>query len=67
MLADSVGPALLVVLDKLEPAGRLAFVLHDLSGVPSTRTRRSSASRRSIASSKATASSTWPSDACAAT
>jgi RNA polymerase sigma-70 factor, ECF subfamily len=34
MLADSVGLALLVVLDKLEPAERLAFVLHDLVGVP---------------------------------
>jgi RNA polymerase sigma factor (sigma-70 family) len=34
MLADSVGLALLVVLDKLEPAERLAFVLHDLFSVP---------------------------------
>ena len=34
MLVDSVGLALLVVLDKLEPAERLAFVLHDLFGVP---------------------------------
>ncbi len=34
MLANSVGLALLVVLDKLEPAERLAFVLHDLFGVP---------------------------------
>jgi len=34
MLADSVGLALLVVLDTLEPAERLAFVLHDLFGVP---------------------------------
>ncbi len=33
MLADSVGLALLVVLDTLEPAERLAFVLHDLFGV----------------------------------
>ncbi|MBK9036744.1 MAG: sigma-70 family RNA polymerase sigma factor [Myxococcales bacterium] len=33
MLADSVGLALLVVLDKLEPAERLAFVLHDLCGL----------------------------------
>ena len=30
MLAESVGLALLVVLEKLEPAERLAFVLHDL-------------------------------------
>jgi RNA polymerase sigma-70 factor (ECF subfamily) len=34
MLADSVGLALLIVLDKLEPAERLAFVLHDLFGLP---------------------------------
>ena len=30
LLADSVGLALLVVLEKLEPAQRLAFVLHDV-------------------------------------
>src|SRR5688572_27233769 len=30
ILAESVGLALLVVLDKLEPAERIAFVLHDL-------------------------------------
>ena len=34
MLADSVGLALLVVLWKLEPAERLAFVLHDVFGMP---------------------------------
>jgi len=34
VLADSVGVALLVVLDTLKPAERLAFVLHDLFGVP---------------------------------
>lgn len=34
LLADSVGVALLVVLDTLTPAERLAFVLHDLFGVP---------------------------------
>ena len=33
VLADSVGLALLVVLDTLGPAERLAFVLHDLFGV----------------------------------
>jgi RNA polymerase sigma-70 factor (ECF subfamily) len=33
VLADSVGLALLVVLDRLSPAERLAFVLHDLFGV----------------------------------
>ncbi|HCT77254.1 MAG TPA: RNA polymerase subunit sigma-70 [Micromonosporaceae bacterium] len=34
MLADSVGLALLIVLDTLTPAERLAFVLHDLFAVP---------------------------------
>jgi RNA polymerase sigma factor (sigma-70 family) len=34
MLADSVGVALLVVLDTLTPAERLAFVLHDIFAVP---------------------------------
>lgn len=34
LLADSVGLALLVVLDRLSPAERLAFVLHDLFAVP---------------------------------
>ncbi|HKV88142.1 MAG TPA: sigma-70 family RNA polymerase sigma factor [Candidatus Dormibacteraeota bacterium] len=34
MLADSVGLALLVVLDTLEPAERLAFVLHDVFKLP---------------------------------
>jgi len=34
ILADSVGFALLVVLDTLAPAERLAFVLHDVFGVP---------------------------------
>jgi len=34
MLADSVGLALLVVLDTLSPAERLAFVLHDMFAVP---------------------------------
>lgn len=33
VMADSVGVALLVVLDRLAPAERLAFVLHDLFGV----------------------------------
>src|SRR5579859_2947626 len=33
LLADSVGLALLVVLETLAPAERLAFVLHDLFGV----------------------------------
>lgn len=34
LLADSVGRALLVVLDTLGPAERVAFVLHDLFAVP---------------------------------
>src|SRR5213595_2973598 len=34
VLADSVGLALLVVLDTLTPAERLAFVLHDMFGMP---------------------------------
>src|ERR687894_2502049 len=34
LLADSVGLALLVVLEMLEPAERLAFVLHDMFAVP---------------------------------
>jgi RNA polymerase sigma-70 factor (ECF subfamily) len=34
LLADSVGLALLVVLDTLSPAERLAFVLHDMFGLP---------------------------------
>ena len=34
LLADSVGLALLVVLDRLTPAERLAFVLHDMFAVP---------------------------------
>ncbi|HET9236351.1 MAG TPA: sigma-70 family RNA polymerase sigma factor [Oligoflexus sp.] len=59
LVADSVGPALLVVLDTLNPAERLAFVLHDLFGlsfeeiapiversVPATRQLASRARRR---------------------
>src|ERR687896_527711 len=34
VLADSVGVALLVVLDTLTPAERLVFVLHDLFAIP---------------------------------
>ena len=33
-LADSVGLAMLVVLENLSPAERVAFVLHDMFGVP---------------------------------
>lgn len=34
VLADSIGMALLIVLDRLEPAERLAFVMHDMFAVP---------------------------------
>jgi RNA polymerase sigma factor (sigma-70 family) len=34
LLVDSVGRAMLVVLDRLAPAERVAFVLHDLFAVP---------------------------------
>jgi RNA polymerase sigma-70 factor (ECF subfamily) len=34
LMADSVGLALLVVLDRLDPAERLAFVLHDVFAMP---------------------------------
>jgi RNA polymerase sigma-70 factor (ECF subfamily) len=34
ILADTMGPALLLVLDSLTPSERLAFVLHDLFAVP---------------------------------
>jgi RNA polymerase sigma factor (sigma-70 family) len=34
LLAESVGRAMLVVLDRLAPAERIAFVLHDLFAVP---------------------------------
>ena len=54
MHAESVGLALLVVLDKLEPAERIAFVLHDLFGIPfdeiATIVSRSPAAARQLAS-----------------
>ncbi|HEY2716815.1 MAG TPA: sigma-70 family RNA polymerase sigma factor, partial [Solirubrobacterales bacterium] len=34
LMADSVGLALLIVLEQLSPAERLAFVLHDMFAVP---------------------------------
>jgi RNA polymerase sigma factor (sigma-70 family) len=34
VLADSIGLAMLIVLDRLPPAERLAFVLHDTFGLP---------------------------------
>jgi len=53
-LADSVGLALLVVLDRLEPAERLAFVLHDLFAMPfddiAPLVGRSTAAARQLAS-----------------
>jgi RNA polymerase sigma factor (sigma-70 family) len=60
MLADSVGLALLVVLDTLSPAERLAFVLHDMFGLsfdeiapivdrtPATATQLASRARRRV-------------------
>ncbi|MFB6521165.1 sigma-70 family RNA polymerase sigma factor [Streptomyces sp. NPDC056401] len=54
LLADSVGAAMLVVLDRLTPAERLAFVLHDLFAVPfediALITERTPASARQLAS-----------------
>ena len=54
MLADSVGLALLVVLDTLAPAERVAFVLHDTFGLPfgqiAAITGRSPAAARQLAS-----------------
>ena len=54
VLADSVGAALLVVLDTLAPAERLAFVLHDLFAMPfdeiGTVLGRSPAAARQLAS-----------------
>jgi RNA polymerase sigma factor (sigma-70 family) len=53
-LADSVGLALMVLLDKLDPAERLAFVLHDLFAMPFDEigpiVGRSSAAARQLAS-----------------
>ena len=54
LLADSVGLALLVVLDTLTPAERLAFVLHDMFDLPfeeiATMVGRSPAAARQLAS-----------------
>jgi RNA polymerase sigma factor (sigma-70 family) len=62
MLADSVGLALLVVLETLTPAERLAFVLHDMFGMALTRSRRSSSARPTPPASSRAA----PAAACAA-
>lgn len=54
LLADSVGLALLVVLDTLTPAERLAFVLHDMFELPfeeiATMVGRTPAAARQLAS-----------------
>ncbi|MFC7340788.1 sigma-70 family RNA polymerase sigma factor [Saccharopolyspora griseoalba] len=54
VMADSVGLALFVVLDALEPAERLAFVLHDMFAVPFDEiapiVQRSPAASRQLAS-----------------
>jgi RNA polymerase sigma factor (sigma-70 family) len=54
LLADSVGLALLVVLETLSPAERLAFVLHDLFAMPfdeiATVLGRSESATRQLAS-----------------
>jgi RNA polymerase sigma factor (sigma-70 family) len=54
LLADSVGLALLVVLEALSPAERVAFVLHDMFDVPfdeiAPMVRRSSEAARQLAS-----------------
>jgi RNA polymerase sigma-70 factor, ECF subfamily len=59
LLADAVGLALLVVLDTLAPAERLAFVLHDMFAVPFDRhpprpvAGRSAAARQTRAAARA--------------
>lgn len=54
VLADAVGLALLVIMDALPPAERLALVLHDMFGVPfdeiGSIVRRSPAATRKLAS-----------------
>jgi RNA polymerase sigma-70 factor, ECF subfamily len=54
LIADSVGLALLIVLDSLAPAERLAFVLHDVFDVPFEQVAaivdRSEAATRQLAS-----------------
>jgi len=54
ILAETIGPALLLVLDSLTPAERLAFVLHDLFAVPFDEVApivgRSTAAARQLAS-----------------
>ncbi|MFJ8163479.1 sigma-70 family RNA polymerase sigma factor [Streptomyces sp. NPDC096136] len=54
LLADSVGLALMVVMESLSPAERLAFVLHDMFAVPfeeiAPLVEKSSAATRQLAS-----------------
>jgi RNA polymerase sigma factor (sigma-70 family) len=54
LLADAIGLALVVVLDTLSPAERVAFVLHDMFGVPFEEiapiVRRSEPAARQLAS-----------------
>ena len=54
LLAESIGMAMLVVLDTLDPAERVAFVLHDMFAVPfeeiSAILERSPAAARQLAS-----------------
>jgi RNA polymerase sigma-70 factor (ECF subfamily) len=54
LVADSIGLALLVVLDTLTPAERIAFVMHDVFGVPfadiATALDRSQAAAQQLAS-----------------
>jgi RNA polymerase sigma factor (sigma-70 family) len=54
LLADSIGPWLLVILHTLAPAERLAFVLHDMFAVPfddiAAIVRRSPSAARQLAS-----------------
>jgi len=58
LLADSVGLALHVVLEMLTPAERLAFVLHDMCGLPfdqvGSRSRSSGSPSRAARSRKST-------------
>lgn len=54
VIAEAIGPALLIVLEALPPAERVAFVLHDMFGVPyreiSAILARSPAAARKLAS-----------------
>ena len=63
LLADSIGPALLVILHTLAPAERLAFVLHDMFAVPfddiAAIVGRSPAAARQLASRAAGGSRAW--------